>query len=154
MKKITETKMIPHQYTKYVAEDGTEFLTEQQCIYYEQTVKRAEKALATLPQWNLNMPFIGWDMEEDTQKLYVLRDEKDYNNLETYYVAVYGEDTWYGDPPEHYPVAYVVIGREGYVNGWETNSIQAKGFHDMCNLFYEVLFDISTGKYNVKDGEQ
>ena len=122
MKKETRMRTIQQTYTVYVSEDGIPFPTEEKCLAYENNVlNRYESIVKSLDQWELKIPFSGWDTEPDCTKMYVLRNENEYSALKKYYIEAYGEDEWYGEAPGSYPTAYIILGREGYVNGWELN---------------------------------
>lgn len=153
MKTETKMRMIQAPYTAYIAEDGIEFPTEEQCLAYEAKVlKNCAAIVKSLEQWELDIPFAGWDMEPDLQVMYMLRNKNEYEALEEYYQNEYGVDYWYGDAPESYPTAYIVLGRECYANGWELTGKMTEGWRELYTLtkaVHEKIINEVVEAYNI-----
>ena len=152
----TETRMhtVQMPYIAYVAEDGIEFSTAEQCLAYEVKVLKNHTAIVkSLEQWEINIPFAGWDTEPDLTMMYMLRNENEYEALEKYYKDMYGEDQWYGEAPGSYPTAYIIIGREGYVNGWELNgkmTAEWRSLYTLTEAVHEKIIKEAMEAYNNK----
>lgn len=78
MKKITKTNIIPAQVEqvvtveKYVAEDGTEFMNEKDCVYYEEYSKfKKYGETITKVEYDEELP------EDNGTTWYLLKNEED-----------------------------------------------------------------------------
>ena len=138
MKIVVTIEMMPKPTTKYVADDGREFDTKHQCEQYETTTLIPRKIIQNMPQWELDIPFVGWDIEPNVTKMFVVRNKEEYDALESYYGGPCADDEWWGDEPKSYPAAYIIITRDGYSNGWEVD------LEVVCQAqkFYKQLSDV------------
>lgn len=111
MKQITETKFVEQTFIRYLADDGREFKTKEDCEGYEKMLyeKRCKKLFDEVKHRELELPLLDWACEA-TGYIVRMNDADDYRATVDYFESVTG---WGLDvdisEPLHYPCTKIVI---------------------------------------------
>lgn len=83
MKQITETKLVEQTTTRFFADDGKEFKTEDDCKRYEKTLyeERYKKLFDSVNHKEIDLPLLDWACEANA---YIIR----MNNASEYRITV------------------------------------------------------------------
>ena len=117
MKIKEETKLVEQKVFTFVAEDGTEFITEKECKDYEEKqifkalIEEAEKLRITELDEHLPLSNDGLANEYNTFRWYKLNNETDFETVN----KAYGNSL---NVPESYPEIMCVetVGYEAYMD--------------------------------------
>lgn len=117
MKEIRETKLVEQTTVKFVADDGTEFETERDCVEYERRCNsdKCHEAYQRLhPKW-LDIPFVDWN-EHCYVEMVSLSCEKDFDTLIDYVYVIGSYACANLKKPDAYPCTKIVVYGEGWVD--------------------------------------
>lgn len=140
MRVTTRTKTVYQTVKQYIADDGTVFESEDECREYETRFNgNLEAEYDQIEKHYIDLPFTGWDSEPDLSNIYILKSDKDYETLRTWMQIKESVDDWYGDDPDTYPAAYLVIGRDTFNVGFNLNQHYVEYLRKSANLISKLL---------------
>ena len=140
MKQITETKFVEQTTTRFFADDGKEFKTEDDCKRYEKGLyeERYRKLFDCVKHKQIELPLLNWACEADS---YIIRmnNADDYRATIDYFESVTG---WGLDvditEPLHYPCTKIVIVEWGCGAYEFTNTLDS-----LINRYQETIEEIT-----------
>ena len=138
MREVKEVKSI--YVTKYEASDGARFNTEQECIEHEAKLNAKRSLVESIECTTCWIPFSNWDMEADESKLYLIKNEEEFEALRDYYSEEFSSDSDWWDEPKVYPTTYLVLARECYVTGYRLDKNVVDNFTNVAKLISEYLY--------------
>lgn len=115
MKQITETKFVEQTTTRFFADDGREFKTEDDCKRYEKTLyeERYKKLFDGVKHKEIDLPFLDWACEANGY-IVCMTNESDYRITVDYFESVMSN---YCDvdisEPVHYPCTKIIVAEWG-----------------------------------------
>ena len=119
MKEIRETKLVEQTTVRFIANDGTEFMDEQECIIYERRLnkEKLEKEYKKLNPIEITIPFLDWDPMWVTK--ITLKTEADFDTVVDYFEST---SRWMDtcglteNKPAEFPATMLIANGEEWVN--------------------------------------
>lgn len=117
MKEIRETKLVEQTTVRFVADDGKEFLNEEECKKYERRLNEGtiEKDYKKILIKEMEFPFQGWNGEFSVD-LVKFNCYADYVTAMDYLDICEGVSDFNCDEPKSYPCLKLIAYDEYYAN--------------------------------------
>lgn len=123
MKEIRTIRMVEQTEVKFVADDGKEFLTEQECRDYERRggETKVAEAFQKLDVVKLQFPLVSWFSDESEMWKVTLNCKCEFVALMDYLDVVEDICEFRIDEPTEYPCTKILSLESEYVYEYDSN---------------------------------
>lgn len=145
MRKETRTRVIEEKYDEFIAEDGTSFNTESECVEYEKKKMQLVSKLHIEKLDGLVPLTDGLTSDGSEFYWYKVNNKDDFNTLNAYY-------EWKLDEPKEYPNILCLEVSEYCFGGNTGSDVWTYEFTDILDSVRKFLWKFNY-KVNISDGD-